>query len=158
MTDVSDVFAAYGRAAYYSQLLEYDLISIWMLDSITQGVSVTRGDLVKFQGDWSQKTLGKLLHPLKQSPLLPADLKQFLEIVRKTRNTLAHDFFLTVGTDLQTPNGRETAIAELHQMTNVLMNAQTLFRNVLAEYGRDFGVDYDEIIRQLLKENAEQGC
>jgi hypothetical protein len=90
--------------------------------------------------------------------LLPADLKQFLEIVRKTRNTLAHDFFLTVGTDLQTPNGRETAIAELHQMTNVLMNAQTLFRNVLAEYGRDFGVDYDEIIRQLLKENAEQGC
>ena len=155
MTGISDVFTAYGRAAYYAQLLEYDLVSIWLLDSITQGVSVTRDDLFEFQGDWSKRTLGKLLHPLKQSPLLPDDLKQFLEVVRKTRNTLAHDFFLTVATELQTPNGRENAITELEQMTGILMKAQELFRNVLTVYGKAFDIDCDKVLRQLLNENAE---
>ena len=155
MTDMSEVFAAYGRAAYYAQLLEYDLVSVWMLDSITQGVSLTREDLRQFQGEWSRRTLGKLLHPLKQSALLPDDLKQFLETVRTTRNTLAHDFFLTVADDLRSSDGREKAKARLEEMTAVLMKGQELFENVLTTYGKDFDIDYEAIHREVLKQNPE---
>jgi hypothetical protein len=151
MTDMSEVFAAYGHAAYYAQLIEYDLVSLWMLDSINQGISVTRDDLVQFQGEWSKKTLGILLHPLKQSALLSNDLKEFLEIVRKTRNTLAHDFFLTVVDDIRSSEGRKEAKAKLDDMAKILIKGQELFENVLIAYGKDFGIDYNAIHREAMK-------
>ncbi len=153
-TEMSDVFAAYGRAAYYAQLLEYDLVSVWMIDSITQGVSFTREDLAQFQGQWSKKTLGKLLHSLINSVLIPDDLKQFLETVRTTRNTLAHDFFLTTADDLRLSDGREKATAKLVEMGSILQKGQELFVNVLKTYSKDFGIDYDAIRRQLLNQNG----
>ncbi len=154
-TDMTEVFAAYGCAAYYAQLLEYDLLSVWMLDSVTQGASLTREDLYQFQGKWSRKTLGKLLHPLKQSSLIPEDLKEFLETVRRTRNTLAHDFFLTVAEDLRSSEGREKAKARLEEMARILAEGQEFLVNVLTTYGKDFSIDYGAIRRKLLKENQE---
>jgi len=154
-TDITAVFAAYGHAAYYAQLLEYDLVTIWILDSIMQGASVTQEDLHQFQGEWSKKTLGKLLHPLKQSSLIPDDLKEFLETIRITRNTLAHDFFLTVAYDLQSSEGREKAKATLEEMGSILAEGQKFFVNVLTTYGKDFDIDYDAIHRELLERNQE---
>lgn len=155
-TEMSEIFAAYGHAAYYAQLLEYDLVSVWMLDSITQGVSLTGEDLCQFQGEWSKKTLGKLLHPLKQSALLPDDLKQFLETVRTTRNTLVHNFFLSVVDDLRSSDGREKAKAQLEEMAAILMKGQEFFVSVLTTYGKDFDIDYDAIHRKLLKQDDHE--
>lgn len=155
ITEMSEVFAAYGRAAYYAQLLDYDLVSVWMLDSITQGVSVTREDLRQFQRDWSKKTLGKLLHPLKQSALITDDLKHFLETVRRTRNTLVHDFFITVSDDLRSSDNRERAKAKLEEMGAILKQGQEFFVSVLTTYGKDFGIDVEAIHRELLERNKE---
>jgi hypothetical protein len=154
-TDMSEVFAAYGYAAYFAQLLEYDLVSVWMLDSINQGLSLTWEDLFQFQCEWSKKTLGVLLRPLKQSALLPDDLKEFLETIRRTRNTLAHDFFLNVADDLLSSDGRERAKARLDEMAAVLMKGQEFFRNMLTTYGKDFSIDYGAIHRELLKQDGE---
>lgn len=152
MTDMTKVFAAYGRAAYYAQLLEYDLVSVWMLDSITQGVSLTQQDLQQFQGEWSRKMLGKLLRPLKQSSLIPDDLKAFLETIRTTRNTLAHDFFLTMAYDIRSSDGCEKAKARLEEMGAVLAKGREFFVNVLTTYEKDSGIDYNAIHRELLKQ------
>lgn len=153
MTDMSEVFAAYGHAAYYAQLIEYDLVTLWMLDSINQGISITRDDLVQFQGEWSKKTLGALLRPLKQSALLSNDLnlEEFLEIIRETRNTLAHDFFLTVADDIRSSEGRKGAKTKLDEMAGILIKGEEFFENVLITYGRDFGIDYNAIHREVLK-------
>ncbi len=159
MVEISDVFAAYGRAAYYAQLIEYDLVSIWILDSVSQGVSVTREDLHEFQADWSRKTLGKLLHPLNKSPFLPDDLKQFLEVLRKTRNSLAHDFLLSSVADFRTSTGCGRAVAELERMSGILMKGHDLFRETLTTYAKDFNIDCDAVMKQLLAEedgDAEQ--
>jgi hypothetical protein len=153
--DMTDVFAAYGRAAYYAQFLEYDLVSVWMLDSITQGVSITREDLHQFQGEWSQKTLGMLLHPLKQSALIPEDLKQFLEIVRTTRNALIHDFFLTVADDLRSSYSRKQAKTKLEEMGYILKRGQEFFFSVLTSYAKDFGIDYNAVHRELLEQQRD---
>lgn len=156
-TDMTDVFAAYGRAAYYAQLLEYDLVSLWMLDSVRQGVSLTREDLHQFQGEWSKKTLGKLLRPLKQSALIPEDLKQFLECIRTTRNILAHDFFLTAADDLRSLVGREQAKGQLQEIGHILKKGQKFFLNVLTTYAKDFGIDYDAIRRELREQIERDG-
>lgn len=151
-TDMTEVFAAYGRAAYSAQLLEYDLVSVWMLDSVTQGVSLTQEDLRQFEGKWSRKTLGKLLRPLKESSLIDDDIREFLETLRTTRNTLAHDFFLTVADDLRSSDKRDKAKVRLHEMGAILAKGQELFFNVLTTYGQDFGIDYDAIHRELLEQ------
>src|SRR5665213_3251202 len=96
-----DVFRAFGRAAYHAQLMEYDILSIWMLDSVTQGVSPTREDLLRFQKDWGKKTFGNLVNPLTKSALIPEEIKEFLEQLRLARNRLTHDFFLAWTTEIQ---------------------------------------------------------
>lgn len=154
-TSMTEVFTAHGRAAYYAQLLEYNLVSVWMLDSITQGVSITRKDLRQFQGEWSKKTLGRLLHLLKQSSLIPDDLKVFLETVRTTRNTLAHDFFLTEADDLRSSERREKARRRLEEMGAILAKGHQLFVDVLTTYGKDFRIDCDAIHRRLLEQHED---
>jgi hypothetical protein len=154
MADISDLFALYGRAAYYAQIIEYDLVSIWMLDSMTQGVCVTRADLARFQGKWSKRTLGRLLQPFEHSPLLRDSLKEFLEVLRKTRNRLVHDFFLTADADLRTRESRDKVVAVLNEMLDVLFKGHELFRDVLTTYANDFGVDYAEILKNILRETA----
>ena len=151
-TDISEIFEAYGHAAYYAQLIEYDLVSVWLLDSVTQGVSLTRKDLFQFQKEWSRRTLGKLLHPLKKSSLIPDDLKQFLETVRITRNTLAHDLFLSVDCDLRSSSGRLKAKHRLEEMAAILMKGQEFISDVLKVYGKDFGIDYDTIHKEVLNQ------
>ena len=66
---IEDVFREFGRAAYHAQLVEYDIVSIWILDSVTQGASHTKQDLLRFQENWGKKTFGQLLKPLQKSNL-----------------------------------------------------------------------------------------
>ena len=154
-TVIEDVFAAFGRASYYAQLTEYDVVSIWMLDSVTQGVSLDKQDLLRFQGDWGKKTFGRLLRPLRESNLIPEEIKEFLEKLRMTRNRLMHSFFLDNATDLQSNAGRGRVIAKLRQMTQVLMEGKQFFDEVLNIYLKDFGVDAKAIRRQVLQESED---
>ncbi|TSA25173.1 MAG: hypothetical protein D4R67_10650 [Bacteroidetes bacterium] len=154
-TEIKDVFLAYGEAAYHAQLMEYDLISIWMIDSVTQGVSLTRLDLLRFQEDWSKKTFGQLLNPLQKSNLILPEIKTFLEQIRVTRNRLMHGFFLDYTTDLQTDDGRKTAVAHLHRIKTVLQKGQQLFSDIANAYLKDFGIDTEEIRRQIFQKNED---
>lgn len=147
-TGIEKVFSEFGQAAYHVQLMEYDLISIWMLDSITQGVSFKRKDLLRFQEAWGKKTFGQLLKPLQRSNLISAEIKGFLEQLRLTRNRMMHYFFLDSATDLQTNDGRERTVAELQQMTQLLKKGQQFFADMLQTYLKDFGVDVEEIWKQ----------
>jgi hypothetical protein len=63
MSEISDEFAAYGRAVCYAQLIGYDLDSIRILDSISRGVSVSREDLYEIQAKWSRKTRNFSINP-----------------------------------------------------------------------------------------------
>src|ERR1035441_4895754 len=118
---MEEVLEAFGRAAYHTQLMEYNIVSIWMLDSVTQGASLSKQDLLRFQGDWGKKTFGRLLKPLQRSSRLSEEIKEFLERLRVTRNRLIHRFFLDVASDLQNDTGRQRTVTELQQMTELLV-------------------------------------
>jgi len=87
--------------------------------------------------------------------LIPHDLKQFLEAVRTTRNSLVHDFFLTVADDIRSSDGREEAKAKLDEMEAILEKGREFFVSVLTTYGKDFGIDCDAIHRELLEQDRE---
>ncbi len=136
--------------------MEYSAISIWMLDSVTQGVSLTRQDLLRFQEDWGKKTFGQLLKPLQKSKVISQEIKVFLEQLRVTRNKLMHGFFLDTATDIQSNTGRRRAVAELQQMTELLRKGEQFFSDILSTYLKDFGVDAEAIRRQVLQKSPHE--
>lgn len=143
--NMSALFEEYGRAAHYAQLLEYDLLSIWILDLFTQGVSLTRQDLLDFQASWGRKTLGLLLKPLEKSALIPDDMKQFMEVLRKDRNRLVHSFFMDESVTLETDEGIEGAFRELVRIKQNLDTGRRFFHSVLDSYARDRRIDIEQI-------------
>ncbi len=146
---MSTLFEEFGRAVYYAQLLEYDLLSIWILDSITQGVSLTRDDLLEFQSSWGIKTLGGLLKPLKESPLIPEDMKHFLEKVRRDRNKLIHAFFLSDDICFESQDDMRAALNELLRIKGNLDTGRKFFRNILETYSKDFGIDIAKLSQEV---------
>jgi hypothetical protein len=150
---VKDVFTAYGEAAYNAQVMEYDLVTIWMLDSISQGVAITRQDLVRCEREWGKKTFGQLTRPLRDSSLVPKEVGAFLDELRIARNHLMHGFFLDKTFDLQTASGRENAVTELRRLNAVIQRGQVFLADVLRAYLRDFGVDAADVVRQALRED-----
>lgn len=156
---VSEVFVAFGETSFFAQLLEYDLISLYIVDSIIKGISFTRADLEDVQRYWDKKTLGRLLQPLKKSSIIPADLKSFLGTVLKKRNYLAHSFFTAKGNDLDTPEGIQRMIQALKEMRNMFEKAQTLIRETVENVMDDLGISskaeiqrrMDELIDALLE-------
>jgi len=98
--------------------------------------------------------------PQKESSLISAEMKGFLEEIRATRNRLMHSFFLDNATNLQTNDGREAAVSELQRMDTLIQKGQQFFGDVLDTYLKDFNVDTEAVRRQVLeqmlhKEDAE---
>jgi hypothetical protein len=150
-----DVFQEFGKAAYLAQIMEYDIISLWMLDAVTQGVTLTRADLMMFQKDWGKKTFGQLLNPLQKSNLISDEIKNFLEQLREARNTLVHGFFLATAADLQSSAGRERIVAGLQHRIELFREGKRFFGTMLTTYLKDFGVDAEEIRRQILANSKD---
>lgn len=144
-----DVFTIYGEAAYNTQLMEYDLVTLWMLDSINQGLTITKQDLFKFQENWSIKTFGQLLHPLLKSNLISQEIKDFLEQMRCARNRLVHHFFLDNAMDLQTSKGRYCLVTELQHINSLIKKGEQFFSDILAMYLKDYDVDIEAIREQV---------
>jgi hypothetical protein len=147
--NLSILFEEYGRAAHMAQLLEYNLVSIWILDSINQGTTLTKEDLLKFQATWGKKTLGGLLRPLQSSPLIPEDMKVFLENIRKDRNKLIHTFFILDDINFESTEAISAALDELNRIKQNLDNGRKFFHSVLESYCRDFGIDTDKINSEI---------
>jgi uncharacterized protein YutE (UPF0331/DUF86 family) len=147
---MDEVFREYGITVYHVQLMEYDLLTVWMLDSIHQGESLTKEDLLRFQQVWDKSTFGQLLLPLMRSKLISDEIKGFLERLRTTRNRLVHKYFLDKDVDLQTISGREKTKNSLQEMTEIIMQGQQFIEDILNTYLKDFGVDTDAIAKTVL--------
>jgi hypothetical protein len=155
-TEIQDVFAAYGEVAQRIQLIEYNLVTLWLLDSVTQGISVTKEDLLGFEEDWGTKTLGYLLSPLKKSDLIPADLKSFLDELRVVRNEVVHSFFLDNDKELLTHAGRHRIVCNLRRINGQMEMGREFLDGVLGTYLKDFGVDVQAIRKQILAETESR--
>lgn len=139
----------FGRAAHLAQLLEYELISLFLIDSIVKGHAVVREDLKRFEGLWEKQTLGKLLNPLKKSELIPDDLKDFLENVRKKRNYLMHSFFTASDNDFSTEIGMERMIKDLKKTYESFKVAKTLFHDTSTDLLGQLGITQERLEQEF---------
>jgi len=149
--ELKELYAFFGEAVYWVQCIEYDLVSLWLLDSIHQGLANKHCDLKSIESIWEKKTLGSLLFPFMKSNFITNDFKYFLENIRQKRNYLVHSFFMEQTVGLQTEAGRKKALYELHEIIQVLREASLLFRNIVKEFGKEFGITDETIQEQMSK-------
>lgn len=152
---ITEIFARFGEAAYHAQCLEYDLLSVQLIDALNKGQALSQQDIRSLESLWQKKTLGALLQPLRDSPLIPKDLNAFVERVRVTRNGLIHSFWMENASNFSSPAGRDAMITKLKAMTATLRTAEQLFKNVLSGLLADYGITHDDIDAELRKIMSE---
>ncbi len=111
---VKEVYARFGLAVYYAQVLEHGLVNaLVVLDLIPN-----RRHLARSRDEWGtqfdaftdrhfEATMGRLMKNLRAVTQVHADLEKLLQDVLNRRNWLVHDFFRERATEFMSALGRE---------------------------------------------------
>ncbi|WP_230192856.1 hypothetical protein [Paenibacillus sp. CECT 9249] len=147
-----EVYAYFGLAVYYSQVLEHQLSHMIVLLRHSQGTVPTERDLELLFERTRNNTLGQLILELKHSyRLKDNDLQELFEVLR-TRNYIVHDYFKVRINDSFTRAGRDRMIRELIEFKNMAASANEKMQHYTkALYGK-LGYaqsDVEEEVRRL---------
>ncbi len=125
---VKTVYANFGLAMYFAQVLEHGLANTLMCVELLP--KQTTKPLAKkeweaqfdsFMNEQNQQTLGRLIRALKMLISVPSDLEAVLTEALEKRNHLTHHYFRERAEAFMSWRGREKMIEELE-------SAQELFR------------------------------
>ena len=143
MTDLQALYQHVGRAVHKAQIIEFNLVTLWVLSDRLEPSGVN----LKDDGVWSKKTLGKLLYPVIKSDVVNDDARLFLETLLSARNHLAHAFFMS-GTSIDNADGVLKLMREVNAMVSVFDRAIDLFDHVMQSLCSVAGIDYLQIIEE----------
>jgi hypothetical protein len=154
MSLLEELYVEVGRAMHKAQLVEYAIVSAYLLLAKT-GPSSERE---RTEQHWSRMTLGQLLKPVVSHAALPEDAQLFIGTVVAARNHLAHAFFVS-DTEIHMPEGAARLMREARAMIDVFDRAQSLFDQLLDNLAKSTGIDlasvYDEARTVVLGRESE---
>jgi hypothetical protein len=153
-----DVYAQFGRAAYYAQCLEATLTNILVATGSLEGKSKTEEDVSALEAEL-QKPLGTLIGKVRAKHQLPPQTEEMIRKALQDRNFLIHRFFRERSWGFVTTEGRQKLIAELREIESNLHAADKLAVQLCAALGALLGITpqmLDEEF-QSKKRDAEEG-
>lgn len=121
--DVKEVYARFGRAYYYAEVLHRGLCNFYSLSQIPPTGPVTRTRVEEHLRTAFESTLGQLIARLEVK--LPASLLQRLTVALERRNFIAHHFWYERIHMMSSPSGIEAVVAELSQDTELFCEVDT---------------------------------
>jgi hypothetical protein len=145
---IEDVFLYFGKAAYHAQCMEFELVTMRLLDSLHKKEIGTQQDFCDRESVWEKKTLGHFIRYLKKGPVVPADFSAFLDDVLEKRNFLIHDFFIHYADKFTTEEGRDAMLTELRAIGQLLETGHKVFEDTTRVFAKDFGVTSETIAKE----------
>lgn len=91
MTTLNDVYCKFGEASEAAQLIEVELVNIAISHAINSGMSVS--EIKKDFAELDSSTIERLMKRLKKSGILNDENCKPIELARKARNDLSHNFY-----------------------------------------------------------------
>ncbi len=137
--DVKEVFAFYGLAAYYSQVLEKGLVNVVVLLRCS-GVAVTREVFEGLFARHDRSTFGQLLVAARQVMPVPSEVDDLLSEALSRRNRLVHQFFADHSVAFTLSSGRREMIQELRELTKLFVRAERALRPIEASSADRLGL------------------
>ena len=145
-----EVMARYGRAMYKAQVLEHEIVNLFVVARIRREYSGTPVDTDKMWDDEFRKTLGAVVKQLKACLDIP-DLHVRLETAVRCRNRLVHRFFREHAASLLSVPGKKQMIEELNKMSDYFQELDALLTPRTLSILRKLGAT-DELIDATWRE------
>jgi hypothetical protein len=152
--EVKEVYARYGLALYYAQVLEHGLVNaLVVLDLIP-----TERHLSKSAEQWGssvdafmdrhfEMTMGRLFARLRAVAKVPPDLENLLSDALRRRNWLAHDYFRERAAEFMSTHGRVQMLGEVDECRGHFEQVAERLEQVLQPLRKKAGIT-DQIIEQ----------
>ena len=153
---VKEVYAWSGLALYYAQVLEHALVNLIVVATgDNEDLSSELEDWDGFFEKYFRKMMFKLIRIAGERAGVGKDLVQDLEVVRKRRNFLAHEFFRANDTNFLHVVGQQKMVMELHSMIAQCQNATQRVDELTFEIGAAHGITASlvaEMVAEMRKE------
>lgn len=147
-----EVYARFGLAIYYAQVLEHGLVNaLVILDLIP-----SRRHLVRSRDEWGttvdafmdrhfETTMGRLLSAFREVTVVPSDVEGLLQDALKRRNWLVHEFFRERAVQFMSHAGREEMLQEVDECRARFEAADKCLEAIVGPLRREAGIT-DEIL------------
>ena len=151
------VYAHFGLAIYMSQVLEHGLANaLLVLDIVPRASAVATPEswpekVDSFYDAQFKRTLGSLIHRMRELTLVPAELEQVLKQALETRNWLSHHYFRERAMDFLSEAGRDRMTAELEEARDLFDAADKALDAVVRPIRQRYGYS-EEILAKLEEE------
>jgi hypothetical protein len=156
-SDGKEVFAFVGLALYQAQLLEQEVLLFAAMLNLSNSPDVTTKYVNDLFDRLDAKPLGALLGEARDLTSIPSDLDATLGEALKTRNRLAHHFFVEHDVDFMSAPGRAEMIEQLRTMTAGLRTADQSLTKLRWPLAAQVGITLEQAEAELqrLKNEAE---
>lgn len=149
---VKTVYAHFGLAIYFSQVLEHGLVNaLVFIDLLPRraGRPVPKKEWIKefdsFMDQHFETTLGKMIRSLKGVISVPDELESLLATALKKRNFLAHHYFKERAAEFMTITGRDEIISELQEAQMLFDQADDKLDEVVKPLRERFGFTDEQL-------------
>ncbi len=137
---IKDVYTYFGVAIYYAQCLERT-IAISMATVFGPGPQkITRVQFDILLESHFKKTLGKLIHELRNGSSISDDFESILSEALKKRNWLAHHYFWDRAQKFQTEEGQKDMKEELQEIADYFEKIDKILTLIITNWGKKHGI------------------
>lgn len=148
-SDAKEVFAFFGRAAYYAQVLEQELMIFAVMMHLSGQTSITQMAVEALFETFESRTFGQLLREARALTAISSNLEAKLMDALNRRNDLAHRFFARRSEDFISNAGRVEMIEELHQAAVLFEEVNAALTAIREPLSQKLGLSQDLVEREL---------
>ena len=152
-----DVFAHFGLAAYHAQCFEMEMGNFLIVIRRLTEKDITLTDLERFEEANRRKTMGSLLTEVRKVVAFEDSAEDAVNDALSKRNFLAHHFFREHAVDFMSHTGREKMIAELQEMSETFLIADTVAKSVSKAAAKVLGITDELVDQEFAKLCAQAG-
>lgn len=152
--DVKEVYARFGLAVYFAQVLEHGVVNaLVILDLIP-----SRRHLARSSEEWGaavdgfmdrhfEATMGRMMKSLRDATQVSAELEGLLRGALKKRNWLVHDYFRERATEFMSSAGREQMLREVDECRDLFQTTDQRLESIVAPLRAKAGLT-DELLER----------
>lgn len=139
-------FTLIGRAVWHLQYVESSLGELYLIKGIIKEPNaITESEALKEKKKIQKKTLGQLLHAIKEEELVSDNLQTALDDFNQTRKWIVHKSLIENGADLYTSEGRELVFNKLNSFYDNSSTLQKMINHELMEFSVSKGGSMKQI-------------
>lgn len=149
------VYAYFGKAVYFAQVLEYQLINMLLIYSKRKNIKMRHEIFDSLFIEYKKKTFGGLLQKVKKVFSIEDALLNELTTLLKKRNYLVHDYFKDKIHMFYNQLGRETMISEFNELTDAFKEMDAGLYKKTESIMNDMGITA-EILKEFYAETQRE--